>query len=319
MTCNFTPVVRRNEDRRAQRGFTLVELLVVIAIIAMLVTLLLPSVQAAREAARRTQCINNLRQTGLALLVMHDAQNKLPPSRYLNRYPSWFAIILPYLEGSAEYKLWSLDKPYYDRDNQLARETVIPSFRCPSRTSNDLTQEGNQDGPASTLGAIGDYVGNAGNNRRGGTSYWRSDGGNGVIFTAPSFDDQTLWDGQWDSEMTFKRISDGLSKTFFAGEKHVPLDASDKQGSMYNGDHQTNCARVAGLANPIALGATDRASCRSGSGCSLCVCDNFGSWHAACNFVFGDGHVSPISPATDLIVIDRLSVRDDGLVITGDY
>ena len=300
-------------------GFTLVELLVVIAIIAMLVTLLLPSVQAAREAARRTQCINNLRQTGLALINMESAVSKLPPSRYLNRYPSWFAIVLPYMEGSSEYKLWSLDKTYYHRDNKLARETVIAAFRCPSRTSNDLTQEGNQDGPASTLGAIGDYVGNAGNNPRGGTTYWRSNGGNGVIVTAESFDQEGLWDGQWESNMTFKRITDGLSKTFFAGEKHVPLDGSDKQGSMYNGDHQTNCARVAGLSNPIARGANDRATCRSGNGCSRCVCDNFGSWHAACNFVYGDGHVSGVSPSVDLIVLDRLAERDDGEPITGEY
>lgn len=308
---------RLNSDRR--NGFTLVELLVVIAIIAMLVTLLLPSVQAAREAARRTQCINNLRQVGLALINMHDSQNKLPPSRYLNRYPSWFAIILPYVEGSSEYALWSLDRPYYDDANKLARETIIPAFRCASRTSNDLTQEGNSDGPASTLGAIGDYVGNAGNNRGGGTSYWRSNGGNGTIVTAPSFDEEGLWDGQWDSNVTFKRITDGLSKTFFAGEKHVPLDSADKQGSMYNGDHQTNCARPAGFINPVALGANDRASCRSGSGCARCVCDNFGSWHSSCNFVFGDGHVAGITPSIDLLILERLAVRDDGQPISGDY
>ena len=302
--------------QRNSAAFTLVELLVVIAIIAMLVTLLLPAVQAARESARRTQCVNNLRQLGLALINFHDTNEKLPPSRYLNRYPSWFAIILPFVEGQAEFGLWTLDKPYYDRVNRLARETVIPTFRCASRASQDLTMEGNQDGPANTLGAMGDYVGNAGNNIRGGTQYWRPDA-NGVIYTADSFDDQSLWDGRWDSEMTFKRISDGLSKTFFVGEKHVTLEAVNRQGSMYNGDHQTNCARVAGVVAPIALGADDQAGCRSGSGCRRCVCDNFGSWHpAVCNFVFGDGHVSGISPSINLIVLDRLAVRNDGQAIT---
>jgi type II secretory pathway pseudopilin PulG len=305
--------------KKCHSAFTLVELLVVIASIAMLVTLLLPSVQAAREAARRTQCINNLRQVGLALINLHDTQNKLPPSRYLNRYPSWFAIILPYVEGQSEYKLWSLDKPYYDRANQRARETVIPTFRCASRSSNDLTKEGNQDGPANTLGAIGDYVGNAGNNPQGGQNYWRPHGGNGTLITADSFDDTELWDGKWDSKITFKRISDGLSKTFLAGEKHMTLDANDRQGSMYNGDHQTNCARVAGVSAPIALGANDRTTCRSGQGCQSCICDNFGSWHSVCNFVFGDGHVAGIPPATDLIVIDRLAVRNDGQPVSMDF
>lgn len=302
----------------ARFGFTLVELLVVIAIIAMLVTLLLPAVQSAREAARRTQCINNLRQVGLALINFHDTYNKLPPSRYLNRHPSWFALILPFVEGQNEFDLWTLDKPYYDPANQRARETVIPSFRCASRGSNPLTMEGNSDGPANTLGAVGDYVGNAGNNRGGGQSYWRPKQ-NGVIFTAESFDELNLWNGRWDSKINFKRIPDGLSKTIFAGEKHMPLDSNQRQGSLYNGDHQTNCARVAGFTAPIALGSSDQTTCRSGQGCRFCVCDNFGSWHSVCNFVFGDGHVSGIPPATDLTVIERLAVRDDGQPVSTDF
>ena len=309
----------RQTSANNRSAFTLVELLVVIAIIAMLVTLLLPAVQSAREAARRTQCINNLRQVGLALVTMHDSVNKLPCSRYLNQHPSWFAIILPYVEGQSEYDLWHLDKTYYHRDNKQARETVVPSFRCASRSSNDLTMEGNSDGPANTLGAMGDYVGNAGNNNnRGDRNYWRP-GANGTIVTADSFDDATQWTGMWDSNITFRKIPDGLSKTFFAGEKHVPIEGLDRQGSMYNGDHQTNCARVAGLAMPIANGSNDRAACRSGSGCSFCVCDNFGSWHSVCNFVFGDGHVAGVPPATDPTVIERLAVRNDGQPVSASF
>ena len=298
---------------RRSAGFTLVELLVVIAIIAMLVTLLLPAVQSAREAARRSQCSNNIRQIGLALLNFESAYGKLPPSRYKNRHPSWFAIVLPFVEGQNEFDLWSLDKEYYHRDNTLARETIIPSFRCASKDSNPLTTESISDGPSSTRGAVGDYAGNAGNNQRGGNQFWRP-GANGTIITADLFDDQGNPSTQWDSDITFKRITDGLSKTFFAGEKHVPLEHVHKQGSMYNGDHQPNCARVAGRTAPIARSPTDRTRCQSGT------CDTFGSWHPGiCQFVFGDGHVSAIPTSIDVIVLGYLAQRDDQQPINTSY
>ncbi len=299
---------------RSSAAFTLVELLVVIAIIAMLVTLLLPAVQAAREAARRSQCSNNLKQIGLALQNFHGAYNKLPCSRFLNRHPSWFALILPFVEGNSEFQLWSLDKTYYHRDNRPAREIVIPTFRCASRSSNPLTREGNTgDGPAATQGAVGDYVGNAGNNSRGGNQFWRP-GANGTLITAVMFDDQGHKGTDWQSEVSFQKIPDGLSKTFLAGEKHVQLTTIDRQGSMYNGDHQTNCARVAGRVAPIARGPDDRTRCRGGE------CDTFGSWHPGiCQFVFGDGHVAAIPTGANLLILDRMASRNDELPVSFDF
>ena len=83
-------------------GFTLVELLVVIAIIGVLVALLLPAVQAAREAARRTQCTNNLKQMGLACHNFHDARKSLPPAYMSGEgFGTWLMLIMPYMEEGA--------------------------------------------------------------------------------------------------------------------------------------------------------------------------------------------------------------------------
>jgi prepilin-type N-terminal cleavage/methylation domain-containing protein len=86
-------------------GFTLIELLVVIAIIGVLIAILLPAVQSAREAARRTQCSNNLHQLGLAIHTHHDAKSALPPSTIFNHRPSFWGLIYPYIEQPGLYNL----------------------------------------------------------------------------------------------------------------------------------------------------------------------------------------------------------------------
>ena len=127
--------------QRPTLGFTLVELLVVIAIIGILIALLLPAVQAAREAARRMQCTNNLKQIGLAMHNYHDSMKCLPFASAYNAGPfyqnvgTWAAFILPYLELQTHYDLFDFTHPMkYDSDstNKEAVTTVVAVYLCPS-------------------------------------------------------------------------------------------------------------------------------------------------------------------------------------------
>jgi prepilin-type N-terminal cleavage/methylation domain-containing protein len=120
---------------RMRRAFTLVELLVVIAIIGVLVGLLLPAVQASREAGRRMMCQNNLKNQVLALHNFHDANNRFPPGNYAvdGLDHSWCTYVLPYLEQSNVYDRIDLRKSWRDPSgNYAVTRTVLPVFRCPS-------------------------------------------------------------------------------------------------------------------------------------------------------------------------------------------
>ena len=126
-------MLRPLRRRPAPTGFTLVELLVVIAIIGVLVALLLPAVQAAREAARRASCANNLRQLGLAMHNYHDSLGNLPPAR--QPWPlvhSALARLLPYVEQENLQRLVDFDQPVNHANNQSASQTPVKVLVCPS-------------------------------------------------------------------------------------------------------------------------------------------------------------------------------------------
>jgi prepilin-type N-terminal cleavage/methylation domain-containing protein len=153
-------------SRRWRTGFTLVELLVVISIIALLIGLLLPAVQRAREAANRISCANNLHQIGLAFHLYHDDYNKLPPCQLDNGGATWAVLILPYMEQGNLYKQWDLNKSYYQQTD-LARRSTVPNYFCPSRRtastpplaslSGDVPSDGPPDAP-NVPGALMDYA-----------------------------------------------------------------------------------------------------------------------------------------------------------------
>ena len=142
---------------RKKHGFTLVELLVVIAIIGILIALLLPAVQAAREAARRMQCANNLKQMGLAIHVYHDAFQSFPygghcpmnSGCYIRNSINWKTSILPYLEQSTIYGMLNFAPdalfapegatgPSFHR-NEFLRDLVVATYKCPSNPRDPLT------------------------------------------------------------------------------------------------------------------------------------------------------------------------------------
>lgn len=335
-------------DRRAGSkftGFTLVELLVVIAIIGVLVALLLPAVQAAREAARRMQCANNLKQLGLAAQNFHDTQGTLPPAYNMRQnggnggdgYFTWFAHILPYVEQQSASGQINLKSGFAAAPNQVSElaQIHVPSFFCPSRrrgrnnmkptSSTGLVALGLAGGTTSDYAAVGlgddvrvplpdGFIVSATNRAEAMPPALNPHVNNVLESVAGS--------------TRLKDIEDGTSNTALIGEKHVSkpclnvgvgtADVGCADGSVLGMRFYAQLHSVRYLEFPLARGAHDAIASISAPTSGVHWA-SFGSWHSGvCQFAFVDGSVRAVANHTSLSTLWKLGDRRDGQAVNLD-
>jgi prepilin-type N-terminal cleavage/methylation domain-containing protein/prepilin-type processing-associated H-X9-DG protein len=298
-----------------RRAFTLVEVLVVIAIIGILIAILLPAAQAARESARRSQCTNNLKQIGIALINYHDTYGALPAG-YVSAFDNngndlgpgwgWAAAILPQMEQTSIFNVIHFDLPIEKAVNSGVSMTSIPSYRCPS-------DEIKPSWPAMTRDVLGNpialicevpssnYVG----------MYGQSE---------PPVDGDGLF--YRNSAVKLSDITDGTAQTLAVGERSHFLGVATWAGSVTgatlfddDGDDVGNAHREDG--SGMVLGHSGE---NATPGDPHSDVNQFYSFHGnGANFLFADGHCSYIPMSIDYTTYCAMSTRGAGEVVSGAY
>ncbi|MBI3469487.1 MAG: DUF1559 domain-containing protein [Planctomycetes bacterium] len=269
-------------------AFTLVELLVVIAIIGILIALLLPAVQTAREAARRSQCTNNLKQVGLALHAYHAVHGTFPPAASWDGSTnlttgvnaiSGFANLLPYYEQGAMYAQWNFSVNQAHVTNREPNKFMVPILFCPTRRGPTLVPAGNA--------AAGDYALCTG--------------------TSPANDYTTAEKKgifNQNTNVRLQDIRDGSSQTLAVGEKRVKGQGTTNiDGPQFRWGFWSSRNTISPMNRPTfgAWGDPDA---------------NFGSDHpSGAHFVFADGSVRFMLQVIDLLSYQRLSNKSDGVPV----
>jgi prepilin-type N-terminal cleavage/methylation domain-containing protein len=213
----------RNAAPRATRGFTLVELLVVIAIVGVLVALLLPAVQAAREAGRRATCVNHLRQLGISISNFESARQHLPIGSIVapdkmsgvfedGVFANGFTQMLPYFEEAALASMYENDKPCYMQQAKVA-STVIPILVCPSNGGKMNPSE------EKFFGFMATTISSPLGNMLALTDYVFSKGASDAFCPTPrAIPDSERGMFDYNLRVKARNVTDGLSKTFAVGE-----------------------------------------------------------------------------------------------------
>jgi prepilin-type N-terminal cleavage/methylation domain-containing protein/prepilin-type processing-associated H-X9-DG protein len=329
---------RGQRNRRRLLGFTLVELLVVIAIIGLLVSLLLPAVQTAREAARRMSCTNNLKQVGLAIHNYHDALGRFPSAYVANtRHPSrdpdtfdgpqgfgWGALILPYLEQGSLQQQFDLNVACWHNKNANAAGQKLKIFLCPTATGNltPIFDVKDEDERVLARFSRSNYIANAGQEEG-----WGDD----------QFEDYShISDGPLyrNSRTRVADVTDGLSQTVFIGEHSSVLSNKTWVGVVpgamvcANDPNKfpiTECDFAATLVNVHSGPAVGEIDPVTGfapihpPNSPLChVCQMYSEHPSGSNVLLGDGSVRFVSMFIHQPTWAALSSRAEGDLV-GEY
>ncbi len=299
---------------RGRRGFTLIELLVVIAIISVLIALLLPAVQSAREAARRVQCINNLKQMGLAFHNYHSINDRFcigyiawPNSNTNVTSPGWgwASALLPELEQQPLYSATNFGLPIEAPSNQTSRTTTLSVFVCPSDRFTGLFTMNDVNGNPIADAETNSYAGNYGRDMKIATY---PDTGNGMLMRNQAYG--------------IRDITDGSSETFLVGERGAILTRTPWVGAINGGvmvitpgstsqSTRTKTAPVETLA---------RADTNGGTSTDLFFDpDDFYTPHpAGIHFLRCDGSVLFIKSSISAAVYGGLCSRNMGEIVSSD-
>ncbi|QDU12130.1 DUF1559 domain-containing protein [Gimesia aquarii] len=304
----------RSRSSGEPHGFTLIELLVVIAIIAILIALLLPAVQQAREAARRTQCKNNLMQISLAIQNYEMAFEILPAGVYNQTGPiknepvgyhmGWLAGLMPYLDQPILNRSIDFNESVYAPVNQQARKAPVSVLRCPSDPKDSLTiskTENNIEVYQTNYAVCYDAVDTPINVDNSGVMYLNS-------------------------SISYDQITDGSSNTIFIGE-HLFQDndlgwmsgtkASLRNTGSFNADLPNNLRHY----NRPNQSPSDELNEEKIEPIDpLLRVGGFGSYHlGGAQFGFGDGRVKFISEDIDAALFEQLGNRADGKLIMKEF
>lgn len=287
----------QRDDRRD--GFTILELMVSSAIIGMLMGILLPAIMWARESARRTHCINNLREIGVAMEQYHGTAQRLPEawkpaSDGISGY-GWAVALLPYLEQKDVSGKIASNLPVAASQNDMARNSDVPLMRCPS----DITE------PTFELYAESANSGHHAKSSAAGAdasaSLVRLPTANyaGVFGTLEADDSFPAPQGDGPivsaRRIRFEDLERGLSHTILVGERTMAMVPTTWFGVNFRGEDAA--CRLVG-------------SAMTAPSCDFCDECEFGSRHpVGANFVWGDGHVSLVSRDIDANEYQRLAKR----------